>query len=223
MLVVVAGSGDHAAEAFVARHARRGVAMLTPADLSLPGWSFDPARPAEGTAVVAGEPTLVRAIRGVLTRLPAISAADLPHIAAEDRDYAAAEMSAFLLAWLSALRCPVLNQPAPPSLAGPSWWRPRWVHAAVRAGLQPPASSDRDLENDARVLHVLGGRCLSAAEPGLADHVVRLAAVAGVDLLAVGLDPTAATPTFAWADPWPDPSAPELADAVLAYLRGPGC
>jgi hypothetical protein len=136
--------------------------------------------------VIAGQRTPVRAIRGVLTRLPAVFAADLPHIAAADRAYVAEEMSAFLLAWLSALRCPVVNRPVPPSLAGPNWRQAQWIHAAVRAGLRAPLpcprDSDAESESDAQTVIVLAGRCLGAVEPSLAGRVTRLAALAGVNL-----------------------------------------
>ena len=146
MLVVVAGRHDATARAFAERHAAVGAALLTPDDLSRPGWRFalgaDGPRP-DGTAVVAGRIVENGAIRGVLTRLPRVDETELPEIVPEDRAYVAAEMTAFLLAWLAALPCPVLNRPTPTCLGGPNWWTERWVHLAHRLGI--PARPVRHL------------------------------------------------------------------------------
>ena len=222
MLVVLASPRDTAAERLAACWAGQGAALLTPTDLSRPGWCFDPAAPARGIAVIAGRRTPVRAIRGVLTRLPAVFASDLPHIVAADLAYVAEEMSAFLLAWLSSLRCPVVNRPVPPSLAGPNWRQAQWVYAAVRAGLRASHPSDSGAESDAQTAIVLGGRCLSVVESSLAKRIERLAALADVSLLAVRLSGADATARFAAADPWPDPSPPEVADALLRYFESCG-
>jgi hypothetical protein len=239
VIVVVAGRHDAAAKAFVERGAAAGAALLilTPSDLSRPGWRFRldaQGTPAAATAVVGGEVVAVEAIDGVLTRLPQVSEHDLGQIVPADRAYVAAEMSAFLLAWLSALPCPVLNRPTPPCLAGPCWAPERWVQLAARLGIPirpvrrraAGAGTETESTNEASdgppvTVTVVGERCLGTADRRLAGTAGRLATAAGTDLLAVHFAPGGAEACLVSADPWPDVSSPEIADAVRAYLTGP--
>jgi hypothetical protein len=221
VLVVVASPRDRAAEALAKHWGGRDAALLTPADLSRPGWKFDPAAPRRGIAVIGGRRVPVRAIRGVLTRLPAVFTADLPHIVEQDRNYVAAEMTAFLLAWLTSLRCAVVNRPVAPSLAGPCWHPVQWAHAAHRAGLRTTIQGrgDRVDPGEVHTDIVLAGRCLGAVKPRVAERITRLAAIARVDLLAVHLRGDGAEPTFVGADPWPDPSGSDVAAALLEHFE----
>jgi glutathione synthase/RimK-type ligase-like ATP-grasp enzyme len=73
--------------------------MITAADLSSPGWIFDPHRPADGVAVIDGKRVPLRDISPTVTH-QWITPADLPHIRVADRAYAASEMNAFLKAVL---------------------------------------------------------------------------------------------------------------------------
>jgi hypothetical protein len=213
LLVIVASERDPAALALAERWGA-DARLLTPADLSRRGWRFDPADPAAGSAVVDGRQVQVAAIDGVVTRLPAVYEADLARIVAADRRYVAQEMTAFLLAWLSALPCRVVNRPVPPSLGGPAWQRHHWTSAARRARL--PLSDDGE---GGRTLTVVGGRCVEPADPADARLAVALAGATGLDLLAVRVGPTGnGTSGFVRADPWPDPSRPDVADALLAHL-----
>jgi hypothetical protein len=120
-IVVVASPTDAPTWGFARRYTAQGVCLLTPADLSHCGWYYRVGEIETSMAVVGGQRIAARDLRGVVTRLPAVSEADLEHIAEPDRAYVAAEMHAFLLSWLTALRCPVLNRPAPACLAGPAW------------------------------------------------------------------------------------------------------
>jgi hypothetical protein len=222
MLVVAAGPRDSAARAFAEYCGRGRARLLAPADLSRPGWRFDPLAPEDGVAVIGGLPVPVRAIRTVLTRLPAVSPLALPQIVDEDREYVAGEMTAFLLAWLDALSCRVVNRPGPPCLAGPGWGPTRWSQAAAEAGwpLPHPAHVDEARTARGQKVTVLGGRCLSMADGAIERGAVRLAALANVALLEIQLSDTARGPTFVTANPWPDPSSTELAGALRAYLTG---
>src|SRR5262245_59736765 len=132
VIVVVASRTDAPARNFVRRYAAQGVYLLTPADLSHCGWSYRVGHIEASMAVIGGQRMAARDLRGVVTRLPAVSEDDLEHIAAPDRAYVAAEMQAFLFSWLTALRCPVLNRPAPSCLAGPAWRPAQWSRAAAR-------------------------------------------------------------------------------------------
>ena len=111
--LVFASRVDTAAKNFAAA-AGSNVRLMTPADLSQPGWRFRLGDAAGSTAVLGGEPVPASAIAGVLTRLPSVTDHDLTHIAPSDRAYVAAEMTAFLLAWLTALKCPLVNRPTLP-------------------------------------------------------------------------------------------------------------
>lgn len=217
MLVVVASPRDDAAKALVSRWADQDAALLTPRDLSLAGWRFDPSAPARGGAVVDGRRVPVREIHGVLTRLPSIFPEDLAHIVAADREYVAEEMSAFLLAWLTSLRCPVVNPPVPPSLGGPNWRQIQWRHAAIGAGLRVAEPSAESPEMDVQTAVVAAGKCVGAVGP-LAGQLVHLAASAGVGLVSFRISVSSGVPTFIDADLWPDPCDSGADDVLLTWF-----
>ena len=236
-VVVAAGRRDATARAFAERHAARGVALLTPADLSRPGWTLHvPGATGRSRAVVAGEAIGSEEIAGVVVRLPRVAAEELTWIVRADRAYVAAEMTAFLLAWLSDLTCPVLNQPAPPGLAAPNWWPERWTLLAARLGIparpvhhrvEPGEAGEAgargpDPECPLTSVTVVGDRCFGSSDRALTDAARRIAAASGADLLAVRFAADDRGPRFAGADPWPDLLAPEVGDAVLAHLTGRG-
>jgi len=211
-------------EAWRAHDAR----LFTPADLSRPGWNHRIDDEGGETAVVAGERVAVEAIRGVLTRLPAAWLDDLAHVVPEDREYVGAEMTAFLASWLTCLPCPVLNRPSAMNLMGPSHSPERWMAAAAAAGMKLPWASRRfpapmpePLPPPSAVtVSVLGGRCFGELHPSLAAQACRLAEIARAELLAVVFDGREEGATFLGAHLWPDVSAPELADALLARFGG---
>jgi hypothetical protein len=178
MIAIVASRRD--AEAVALADAWRA-RLIDAADLCRPGWRFDVAAPGDGTCVVAGEPVRVAELTGVLTRRPAVLAAELVEIAADDRDYAAAEIQAFLTAWLAALPCRVVNRPSARSLSGPAWTSAHWEAAARRAGL----AWDRHARGDHHDVHACGDRCFGECAADELDAVRRLAREANVHLLAV--------------------------------------
>jgi hypothetical protein len=67
---------------------------------------------------------------------------------------------------------------------------------------------------------VVGERCFGTRERRLVTAARRLAAAAGADLLAVRFARCRTESLLISADPWPDVSSPEIAEAVLAYLAG---
>lgn len=235
MIVVVAAAGDRAAVAIGRRWRGHDVGVLTPSDLSRPGWRVAADEPGAGRAVVEGEVVDVAAITGVLTRLPAVTARDLAHVHPDDRSYAAAEMNAFLTYWLTVLECPVVNRPSALSLCGPSWRPEQWSRAAASAGFQvrprlrhvPPfgltaaAHEPQGPEPElgaAQVATVVGDRCLGA-DDGLAGPALALAARAGVAVMTVAARP--ATDDSWWFDQahvWTDLVRPEGRDAVLELV-----
>jgi hypothetical protein len=234
MFVVVASQHDEIARAFAAQGGAHEIGVMTSFDLASAGWRHRLGATHEGTAVVGGRSVAVREIEGVLTRLAYVWESELTHIAAPDRAYVAGEMSAFLLAWLTALRCPVLNRPAPASLTGPSWRLPKWMQLAARTGLtvRPyaqhyPAPGDEpgtDAAGEAHcsttMLTVVGEQCFGAGVAELKTQARALARAAGVALLTVYFDGTDADAAFLGVNTCPDISVPEVGAAVLAHLAG---
>jgi len=204
----------------------------------------------DSMAVAGGQIIDVRQISGVLTRLPCIFEHELVHIVPEDRSYVAAEMTALLLAWLSDLECPVLNRPTPNCLSGPYLRHEQWLRAAARAGMpirkahrsvsllateqlaaQGPASEltspgwynmERNLPHS---VLIVGRRWFGSVDKELAQQALRLAGLAGADLLAVHFSGPELGAYFVHADVWPDVTSryyPGATDAVLEYLVGSG-
>jgi hypothetical protein len=230
VFVVVASRADSAAQAFVRRYAGQGLRLLTPDDLSCVGWCYRLGAIETAMAVIGGQPVAVRDIAGVITRLPFVSEYDVDHIAAADRAYVAAEMQAFLFSWLTALTCPVLNRPTPHCLAGLAWSPAQWVNAAARLGLPvatarqharfpgTPATRGVSRPQDATVT-IVGQRSIGRVTPALARQAHALAAVVGVELLAVRFSGRAEGATFVGAHVWPNIAATTVATAVWDYLH----
>jgi hypothetical protein len=223
MILVLANRGDLAARRLVEAWRAHDARLVTLPDLSRPGWRHYLGDSGPEIAVASGELVPVASIQGVLTRIAWITPEDLPHVVEGDRPYVAAEISAFLIAWLSQLRCPVINRPATNSLMGAPHAAEGWVAIAARVGLVPPWTSrafpappEAAWPAEAVTVSVLGDRCFGAVDPALADQACRLAAAAGVELLAVTFSHPAADATFLGAHLWPDVSLPELAVALLA-------
>jgi hypothetical protein len=212
VLVVLASRVDGPAAALVDRWPGAAV-LLVPADLSRPGWRFDPDDLARSTAALAGRTVPCAGITGVLTLLPRVFAQELVHVVADDRRYVAAEMTAFLLAWLTALPCPVINRPHPGCLCGPAWTPDRWRHEAARRGLRVGAATAPPAP--ARSVTVVGPACLGEPEGELASAALRLASAAGADLLTVQFDPAGA---FLAASPRPDVGHPGFVPALRRLL-----
>lgn len=191
MLVVLAHPRDLAARAMADR-SPQSVCLMTPRDLSQPGWRHHVGGHGEEWCVVSGRPIPTTSLRGVITRIPCVSPADLTHIAVGDREYVAAEMTAFLASWLTRLRCPVMNRPDATSLMGPNRGRERWLLLAARAGLRPAerryTAPGHDAALASATVTVIDQQWTGAVAPELGAQAVRLAERAGVDLLTVQFD-----------------------------------
>lgn len=225
-MLVVFGVQDATAQAIVTAWAPWGVALCTPADLSIPGWRHRVGVPESGAAVIAGQVLPTAAITGVLTRMPAVQPEMLVHIDTADRDYVASEMTAFLIAFLSALPCRVLNRPSAGALSGPAWRPEQWIRAAARVGipvrtrqrsvrLNTPAETEVDVAVE---LTVIGHRVFGAVEAPLAGWARSLAQAAGVGLLGLGFTRQASGFALATVDPSPDLNAPDRLDAAREFL-----
>jgi hypothetical protein len=229
VFVVIANCTDTAAIAFAAAAAAE-VRLMTPSDLSQPGWRLRLGDIAGSTAVVGGEVIAATAIAGVLNRLPGVTAHDLPHIAASDRGYVAAEMTAFLLAWLTSLACPVVNRPTPQGLAGPAWRHEKWVRVAKELGLPvrpamrqaalaKPVAAAAVVPRAVTTITVVGQRHIGEADATAVRRSHALAEAAGTDLLAVQFDGNGPDAGFVGASPWVDLADRVIAGAVMALLR----
>lgn len=222
-LIVLAGAGDAAASDFALRHARRGVSLMLPRDLSRPGWRFRPSDPAATIAVTGSERFCLAAAGGVLTRLPAVGEADLPHIAAEDRAYVAAELTAFLLALLASTAIRVVNRPTPQCLCGPAWHDGRWrraagehgfalrpVHRCATRGTAPLADEPCGI-----AVTLVGDIAIGAPNADRAAAARAVATTAGAELLTVEFDDTGA---LLRACPLVDLTLAPVAEAVLGLF-----
>jgi hypothetical protein len=222
-LIVLAGAWDNAARDFAARHARRGVSLLVPRDLSRSGWHFRPGDPAAAVAVMGPQRFRLGEAGGVLTRLPAVTEADLPHIAAEDRAYIAAELTAFLLALLASTAIHIVNRPTPQCLCGPAWHDGRWRRAAgecgfkVRAvrGCAVPSAAPLEDEPCGAKVTVVGEVAVGAPNRALRAAARAVAAAAGAELLTVEFDKPGPGAALLRARPSVDIGDPPVEKAVL--------
>lgn len=229
-LIVLAGARDRPARDFAARHARAGVSLLVPRDLSRRGWRFRLGDPAAAMAVAGERRFCLGEAGGVLTRLPAVTEADLPHIAEDDRAYVAAEQTAFLLALLTCTKVRVANRPTPVGLCGPAWDDAKWRRVARERGL--PAKGARmhatldavppEAETCRAAVTVIGEVCIGAADDALAVASRTIARAAGTELLRVEFDTSGPTGTVLRACPLVDLNDPLVEAAVLRLFGVPG-
>ncbi len=230
MLAILASRYDLAAAALVSRWAAHDAALLTCRDISTVGWRHQPEFPTQGTAVIGARPVSISELTAVLVRLPYVWETELEHITPAARAYVGAEMTAFLVSWLSGLPCPVVNAPAAPCLAGPNWRPEKWFHTAARLRIPVPGIERHEclgkpivpLESGAITVTVVGQRCFGAPNETLAVQSRLLAEAAGTELLMVRFGANETGVRFLGADPFPDLSAPEVADAVLECLLAGG-
>ncbi len=193
MYIILASQVDDTAKELIQHFPSRSARILTPANLSQPGWRIHTQYPMNSIFVVGGESHCSTEINGVLSLLPCVFGPELVQIEKEARDYVASEMTAFLKFWLSSLSCPILNPPTAGCLSGPNWRREQWARAALDAGLQvspfvrrtsPQCSSHKNEERMVTVT-LIGNKVLNENESSLSGQVRDLANVAGVNLLEV--------------------------------------
>jgi len=219
VLVVVASSRDRIAAQAVAYWGPDRARLLTCGDLSRGGWRYRPGAAGRSVAVIGGERVRAAEIEGVLVRLPEVGADELPHIVAGDRSYVAQEMTAFLTAWLAELPCLVVNRPSADCLGGPGWGMEQWLHVAAGLGMPVrPRRTVKPRRSDVLVT-VVGPHTFGTPVVGAADQARQLADAAGTELLDVYFESSPVGLRVVAANPWPDVSRPEVADALLARWR----
>jgi hypothetical protein len=211
MLVVFAQPWDPAGPALAAAWPGR-TGIVTPRDLSHPGWRLRSGAADRAVLVAGGEAVDISEVRGVIGRLGWIAPEDLTWIDAAERDFVAAEMGAFLLAFLSQIDCPVLNRPTPLCLAGPMPLPAAWRESARKARfpLARPGAAP------ARTLDVIDGRVVGARFRPEAWAAERLAADCGARLLAVAVSDDGG---FIGAHPFVDLANPTLACAAVSTFK----
>lgn len=227
MIVIVASCHDAGARTLVARHRPAEVALLTCADLSVPGWRHYVAAAGPSVAVVNGQEVALAEITGVVTCLPGVSQLEVLHIVPADRAYVAAEMNAFLLSWLSMLSCPVVNRPSPTCLTG-AYRRPeQWAYLASQSGMRVRpvrrkvalgASPAPDVLDGVTVT-VVGERCLGQVDSAVRAGACRLARAADVEVLTVRVSDSGPDAIFLGADSRPDLTSQETAEVILEHLK----
>jgi hypothetical protein len=230
VILIVASRADDGAGRLSMELPRGSSVILTPLDLSRPGWRVNGRETSDSIAVAGGRTLESRGITGVVCLLPRVFAKELGHIKAEDRAYVADEMTAFLVFWLSSLDCPKLNSPTPGCLSGPIWSRERWLLEAASAGLpvttlrrSTRAAADAECSSERHVTVTVTGRsCLGHEDPQLRERARRLASAAGVDLLSVQFRTDDTVGGFAGADQFPDVSQPGVAEAIWDFFQDAG-
>ena len=191
MYLIIASQVDDDAKELLPHFSAGSVRLVTPRDLSRPGWHYCSRDPSDTTGVFDGAKYYSTTIKGVLTRLNAIWSPELVHIADEDREYVAAETTAFLKFWLSNMPCPVINPPTGGSLSGPKWRKEQWLWAAREVGIpiapysRGTRSADLDVEefNSMVEITLVGGQCLLGVESELVTMTRSLAESLGIALL----------------------------------------
>ena len=188
---------------------------MTPADLSLAGWRYAPARPEGSVCVIAGRPVRAREIDAALVRIAGVTAHDVPAIASDDREYVAAEMTAFLAAWLHALGV-ALNPVGPTCLAGRPWRPEQWTIHAASLGIpvEPFGRPTIEARAPTHVVTVVGERSFGAIDGPQEAASRRLARGAGVRLVRL----LYADRAFVGADYWSDLDDARIGDAIADEL-----
>lgn len=227
MIVIVASRYDAAARRLAHSWAARRAVLLTPDDLTAPGWSwrFGSDEASGGDFGIGGVAYSGTQIQAVLSCLPCVTEAELPLTAEADRSYVARELQAFLLAWLANLSCPVLNRPSTTSLIGPSWRREQWLLAAREAGLNTVKLVRRagQVAGPApmatqRFVTLVGSRVFDAPEPSIATGVRALARRAGVELLSLACEPGPSGWQVSHAETKVPLDRRPVTDAILEHL-----
>jgi hypothetical protein len=230
MILLVANEFDTNARWLAERWTSFDVRILSPSDLSRPGWYFQPGSLGAWAAVVDGEVCDAQTpLNGVINLLPSITQEQLPHIVPEDQAYVAQEMNSFLLSWESELSCPVVNRPTPNCLIGPNLSLEEWVLLAARLGLPVKPinhssnagsrSNRKGLFHNAIAATVIGDQVFCGSEE-LQSFARPLAHAANVDL-GVFYFTRESNAKFLGASLQADLTNDAAADAVLELF--PGC
>lgn len=173
--MILASAHDRDAHSIRTAWAPQAV-LLTPRDLSTPGWRLVIAEPGEGRWACQGVVRPDGAITAVLTRLVQVDPLELDWIQPARRRFVAAEMTAFLLAWLEGLSCPVIDRPSPGCLCGRNWGWPHWAHLATGLGI--PVHDQGQVQGGTCLVSMIGGTAIGT--DGIGDESLAEAAASWV-------------------------------------------
>jgi hypothetical protein len=192
------------------------VEVVTPADLSGPGWRLRSGRPVDLQAGLRSRVVHGEEIRAVVNLLPWVSVHDLPHIDPDDREYVANEMAAFLLAWLSELDCPMMDRPTPLSLSGCGRWPAQWAALAKQAGV----GADAQWPGPRVEVTVLEGRAVAGPQTGigLASAAEAIARAGQRSLVTLYFAAGQREPILIGAAARPSAGSPAVAEKLLEWL-----
>jgi hypothetical protein len=215
MLLVLGSALDSQPSALVDhwRAAGRDVSLVSPADLSQPGWTLRVGRPDATRAVVSGRVLTSQDIEAVVCALAWIAPEELTHVVPRDRDYVAQEITAFLLAWLQTLSCPVVDRPIASSLAGSG--RSSWEWAALAASVGVDATPTWD--GPTAPVTVVGDQPVETLDPTMAQAAVAIASAAGLRLVTLHFRPDRAA-DLVGAAPRAEVGSAAAATQLLALL-----
>lgn len=227
MLIILAKREDNGAAWLANRWRSHDAVVVSPADLSQPGWTHYVGSLRLSRAYIGAREVREEDISGVLVRIASVGLEDLDHIVESDRAYVAAEMTAFMLAWLSGLGCPVLNRPNAQSLGGPAFRDEQWVHFASLIGIPTTPVRRDSLKASATFANepgcevtVVGNVCFGDGDRTLMDRARQLAKKSGTNFLSVCFSGPTDKSKLVSASPWPDVCSPDVADALLSWLMG---
>ncbi|MFL6602564.1 MAG: hypothetical protein ACJ8R9_14690 [Steroidobacteraceae bacterium] len=192
------------------------VEVVTPADLSRPGWRLRIGRPVDLQAGLRSQVVRGDDIRAVVNLLPWVSVHDLPHIDPDDREYVANEVAAFLLAWLSELDRPMIDRPTPLSLAGCGRWPAQWAALAKQVGIH----ADTQWSGPRAEVTVLQGRAVacSHSDKGLAGAAEEIARAGRRSLVTLYFAAGQREPVLIGAAIRPAAGSPAVAEKLFEWL-----
>ncbi|AFY28557.1 hypothetical protein [Cyanobium gracile] len=177
--MILASAHDGDARRLQAAWAHQAV-LLTPRDLSLPGWRLVVEETGEGRWACQGVDRPDEAISAVLTRLVQVDPLELTWIQPPRRHFVAAEMTAFLLAWLEGLGCPVIDRPSPGCLCGRNWGWSHWAAHASGCGI--PVRDQGPDPDGTRLVTMVGDTVIGAGADEEAAWTRRLGAGAAQEM-----------------------------------------
>jgi len=229
MILLLASELDPRSAILLAAWAPHPPVLLTPADLSAPGWFVEPGHQDHWILVASGRRIPAPQVRGILNLLPYVLEQELYNVEKADRRYVATEMSAFLFFILATIPCPVLNRPTPYAFNGPGWCHEQWSQQCALLGIPVPPTLRSSAANlipppgaaALRSIQVLGNSLIQDAAqtpPPFHQQAIALARRAAVDYLKLNFTDEPNGPSFHSVELTPNLEDPATLHAVQAYF-----
>jgi hypothetical protein len=236
MTLILCEPGDASALWVAAELQQRGIEaelLFSSALGSAVRWEHRIDGTAVSTSITLGDGRILSSEtpRPILNRLSFVPLVQLRATAGADYGYAIQELYAFYLSWLTAWPAAVINRPAPQGLAGSYRHASQWAQMAAQAGLPslPWQQDDRAEPEQAwmaapaeAMAFAVGGEAVlpPALPPDFEAPCIKLAALAGSELLGIGFVRHGGGWVVSGAAPVPDLTigGPRLADALARAL-----